>query len=258
MRDVSITRPPRATPDAGSGVGVLDRVVAILDVVEAGAARNLTAVARATGYSRSTTHRMLQAMEAHDLLDYSGSRGYHLGPRFLRLANRSLRELPLRDLAHPVLTRLGEMTGESAQLYIRSLNERVCIDAVESPSELRTIVAVGAALPMTKGSAGKLFLAWATPADHDRQTADLTQAELARLDQQILTARRRGWAESVGEREPGVASVSAPILGAHDALVAVISVSGPVSRLGRGGAKRHARAVMAAARDVERALGYQA
>ena len=258
MRDMSITRPPRPTPDAGSGVGVLDRVVAILDVVEAGEARSLGDVARATGYSRSTTHRLLQAMEAHDLLGYSGARGYHLGPRFLRLANRSLRELPLRDVAHPVLARLSEVTGESAQLYVRSLHERVCIDAVESPSELRTIVAVGAALPLTKGSAGKLFLAWAIPADRARLTEGVEPAPLARLDQQILTGRRRGWTESVGEREAGVASVSAPIVGAQDALVAVISVSGPVSRLGRGGAKRHAPAVMAAARDVERALGYQA
>lgn len=258
MREMSIARAPRPPPDAGSGVGVLDRVVAILDAVESGAARSLADVARATGYSRSTTHRLLQAMEAHGLLSCSGSRGYHLGPRFLRLANRALRELPLRDLAHPVLTRLSETTGESAQLYVRSLDERVCIDTVESPRELRTIVPVGAALPLAKGSAGKLFLAWATPADHDRLTENLSPTELARLDQQILTARRRGWAESVGEREPGVASVSAPVVGAHDALIAAISVSGPMSRLGRGGAKRHARAVMAAARDVERALGYQA
>jgi DNA-binding IclR family transcriptional regulator len=258
MRDVSITRPPRATPDAGSGVGVLDRVVAILDAVEAGNARSLADVASATGYTRSTTHRLLQAMEAHDLLDYSGTRGYQLGPRFLRLANRALRELPLRDIAHPVLTRLSEATGESAQLYVRSVDERVCIDAVESPSELRTIVAVGAALPLTRGSAGKLFLAWATPADRERLSAGLEPSMRARLDQQILTGRRRGWTESVGEREPGVASVSAPIVGTHDTLVAVISVSGPVSRLGRGGAKRYAPTVLSAARDVERALGYQA
>ena len=258
MRDVSITRPPRATPDAGSGVGVLDRVVAILDVVEAGEARSLADVARTTGYTRSTTHRLLQAMEAHDLLDYSGSRGYHLGPRFLRLANRSLRELPLRDIAHPSLVRLSESTGESGQLYVRSLDERVCIDAVESPSELRTIVAVGAALPLTRGSAGKLFLAWSMPTDRARLTEHIEPGVLARLDQQILTGRRRGWTESMGEREAGVASVSAPIIGPHDALVAVISVSGPISRLGRGGAKRHAPAVMAAARDIERALGYQA
>jgi DNA-binding IclR family transcriptional regulator len=239
-------------------VGVLDRVVAILDIVEAGEARSLADVARATGYSRSTTHRLLQAMEAHDLLDYSGGRGYHLGARFLRLAHRSLRELPLRDIAHPALLRLSETTGESAQLYVRSLDERVCIDAVESPSELRTIVAVGAGLPLTKGSAGKLFLAWAAPADRARSTEGVEPSALARLDQQILTGRRRGWTESMGEREAGVASVSAPIVGPHDALVAVISVSGPISRLGRGGAKRHAPAVMAAARDIERALGYQA
>jgi DNA-binding IclR family transcriptional regulator len=255
MRDVSIARPSPPTPDAGSGVGVLDRVVAILDVVEAGNARSLADVARATGYSRSTTHRLLQAMEAHDLLGYSGSRGYHLGVRLLRLANRASRELPLRDLAHPALARLCEMTGESAQLYVRSVDERVCIDAVESPSELRTIVPIGAALPLTKGSAGKLFLAWATPADHDRLTADLAPAELARLDQQIVTARRRGWAESQGEREPGVASVSAPIVGAHDALVAAVSVSGPMSRLDRGRAKALARGVMTAASEIERALG---
>jgi DNA-binding IclR family transcriptional regulator len=257
MRDMSLARPRRATYD-GSRVGVLDRVIAILDAVEGGNGRNLAEVTRATGYSRSTTHRLLQAMEAHDLLDHSVLRGYHLGPRFLRLANRSLHELPLRDLAHPVLIRLSETTGESAQLYVRSLDERICIDAVESPNELRTIVAVGAALPLTKGSAGKLFLAWGAPGDHDRVTADLTPAEIDRLDQQVRTARRRGWAESLGEREPGVASVSAPIIGAHEALVAVISISGPVSRLGRGGAKRHAPAVTAAARDVERALGYQA
>ena len=257
MRDMSIARPPRPTPDVRSGVGVLDRVMAILDAVESGASRSIAEVAGATGYTRSTTHRLLQAMESHDLLGYSGSRGYHLGPRFLRLANRSLRELPLGDLAHPVLKRLSEATGESAQLFVRSMDERVCIDAVESPSELRTIVAVGAALPLTKGSAGKLFLAWATPADHDRLTGELTPADLARLDQQILTGRRRRWTESVGEREPDIASVSAPIVGPHDALIAVISVSGPVSRLGRGGAKRHAPAVIAAAREVERALGYQ-
>ena len=102
MRHEHNTTRPERSPDAGSGVGVLDRVVAILDLVEAGEARSLADVARATGYSRSTTHRLLQAMEAHDLLDYSGTRGYHLGSRFLRLANRSLRELPLRDVAHPV------------------------------------------------------------------------------------------------------------------------------------------------------------
>jgi DNA-binding IclR family transcriptional regulator len=258
MRDMSITRPPQPTEDAGSGVGVLDRVVRILDLVEAGKSGSLAEVVRSTGFSRSTAHRLLQAMEAHELLSYSGARGYHLGPRFLRLAHRSLRDLPLREIAHPSLERLSATTGESTQLFVRSADERVCIDAVESPNELRTIVSVGAALPMTKGSAAKLFLVWATPADRERILAGLPEDQIARLDQQLLTAKRRGWAESAGEREPGVASVSAPIVGPYDALIAVISLSGPSSRLGRAAAKRYAPAVVAAAHDIERALGYQA
>jgi DNA-binding IclR family transcriptional regulator len=237
-----------------SGVGVLDRTVAILDAVERGA-RTLPEVVLTTGYARSTAHRLLQAMEIHELIAYTGARGYHLGPRLLRLADRALRELPLRELAHPSLERLAISTGETAQLYVRSLDERVCVDTAESPNELRTIVPIGAALPLTKGSAAKIFLAWANPDDAERLMETLPDPEIPRLRQQVATARRRGWADSVAERETGVGSVSAPIVGPHEGLIAVVSVSGPVSRIGRASAKRYAPAVVAAAREIERALG---
>lgn len=237
-----------------SGVGVLDRTVAILDAIERGA-RSLPDVVRATGYSRSTTHRLLQGMETHELIAYTGARGYRLGPRLLRLADRALRELPLRELAHPSLERLAASTSETAQLYVRSLDERVCVDTAESPNELRTIVPIGAALPLTKGSAAKVFLAWANPEDADRMIDALAEDDAARLRQQVATTRRRGWADSVAEREAGVGSVSAPVVGPHDGIIAVVSVSGPVSRIGRASAKRYAPAVVAAAREIERVLG---
>ena len=69
-----------------------------------------------------------------------------------------------------------------------------------------------------------------------------------RLRRQLATARRLGWASSAGEREHGVGSVSAPVLGAHDELIAVVSISGPTSRIGRTGARRYASAVTTAAR----------
>ncbi len=90
-----------------------------------------------------------------------GGFGYALGPRLLALATSAVRDLPLRELAHPALERLARSTGESAQLYVRDGDRRVCIDAAESESELRTIVEIGASLPLTKGSAGTVFLAWA-------------------------------------------------------------------------------------------------
>lgn len=251
---MTLAHEPDAVAGRRTAVGVLDRAVAILDAVEQGA-RSLPDVVRSTGYSRSTAHRLLRAMEAHGLLSYAGPRGYHLGPRLLHLADRALRELPLRELAHPSLVRLARTTGETAQLFVRSLDERICVDTAESSSELRTIVPLGAALPLSKGSAAKIFLAWTSADDRERLLESVPTRDAARLRQQAATARRRGWADSVAEREPGVGSVSAPVVGPNDALVAVVSVSGPVSRLGRAETGRYAPAVVAAAREIEAALG---
>ena len=146
--DVSMPRIPEGArageprPPA-SGVGVLDRAAAVLDAVEGGA-RTFTAVVEATGLARPTAHRLLRALVALGFLSQAEGRGYVPGPRLLRLAASALRELPLRDLAHPTLERLARETGESAQLYVRSNDRRLCVDAVESGHELRTIVEVGA------------------------------------------------------------------------------------------------------------------
>jgi DNA-binding IclR family transcriptional regulator len=231
-------------------VGVLDRSAAILDAVEAGAHR-FTAIAEATGLPRATAHRLLRALEDHGFLARYPGFGYRLGPRLLRLANEAMRELPLRDVAHPVLERLARSTGESAQLYVRSGDARVCIDAVESAHELRTIVTVGSSLPLFAGSAAKVMLAFsADPEPHLRRAEDR-----ARFEREVELVRTRGWASSAGERQPGVGSVSAPILGPYEILLAVVSVSGPASRMGRISARRYAPAVVEAAREIEAALG---
>ena len=229
--------------------------MAIIAAVERGA-RSFTQIVEATGLTRPTAHRLVKALEDHGMLTMAGGlRGYRLGPRLLGLAVAAMRELPLRDLAHPALERLATVTGESAQLYVRDGERRVCIDAIESRRELRTIVAVGASLPLTKGSAGKVFLAWAQPEDRDRSLAALPEKEALRLARQVATARRRGWADSIGEREAGVASVSAPVFDRQGSLVAAISVSGPADRIGTAGGKRYAPAVIAAAAEVADALG---
>lgn len=244
---------------AGTGVGVLDRSVAILDAVEDGA-RSHASIVRATGLSRTTAHRLIRALEEHGFLELVGGRGYRLGPRLLRLGAAAMREPELRDVAHGALERLSATTGESAQFFVLSAGARVCVDAVQSSNELRTNVPVGARLPLTAGSAGKVFLAWMSPAlrdpliDRATKVTDSTPVGDALRDQ-LDTIRRRGWASSTGEREPGVGSVSAPVLGRRGELFGVVSVSGPAGRLGRISSKRYAPAVVATAREVERALG---
>lgn len=236
-----------------SEVGVLARAVAILDAVESGA-NTFTRVVERTGLPRTTTHRLLSALEGLGFLArYGGGMGYRLGPRLLRLASEAMRELPLRDLARPSLERLVRSTGESAQLYVRAGDRRVCVDAVESPSELRTIVSVGASLPLTAGSAAKVFLAHTPEPERLIRQAE----DPKRFAHEVELARNRGWASSTGEREAGVGSVSAPVVGAFGLLVAVVSVSGPASRMGRIGARRHVPAVLEAATEIERALGVE-
>jgi len=231
-------------PAPETGVGVLDRAVDVLDAVEAGA-RSFTAIAEATGLTKPTAHRIIAALQAHGFLMHVGGAGYALGPRLLDLATTALRELPLRQVARPALEQLARTTGESAQLYVRQGDRRICVDAVESDNELRTIVRVGAALPLGRGSAGKVFLAWGPPSDDDVED----------IRHSIATTRRRGWADSYGEREAGVASVSAPIFGPGNHLLAAISVSGPRSRVAPVQAKRYGPAVVEAANEVERLLG---
>jgi DNA-binding IclR family transcriptional regulator len=256
---------PRIAPSqiADTGVGTLDRSIAVLDAVEHGA-RSHGHVVAATGLSRTTAHRLMKALEAHAFITFQGGYGYRLGPRLLQLAARSLQDLSLRAIGHAALERLAAVTGESAQLYVSAgYGERACVDAVQSSSELRTIVPIGSIMPVTSGSAGKVFLAW-YPDVLREELIELREAPTDvtptgdRLRRQLTAVRRLGWASSAGERKEGVGSVSAPVFGAADDLVAVVSISGPTSRVGRISAKRFAPAVMTAAREIERALGQSA
>jgi DNA-binding IclR family transcriptional regulator len=153
--------------------------------------------------------------------------------------------LDLVEAARPVLAALADETGESAQLYVREGDRRVCVVSVERAGRgLRDTVPVGAVLPLERGSGGKVLLAWA---EDGRRLLRMKVAELGEI-------RHQGWAESVAEREAGVASVSAPVFGPGGGLRAAVCASGPISRLGERPGERLAKPVVAAAREIEEAL----
>lgn len=207
---------------------MIDKAVLVLDALEAGP-RSLAELVEATGIPRATAHRLASALEDHGLVGRDAEGRFVLGLRLAALGRAATDAFPLADLAGPALAALRDETGESVQLYVRDGDRRVCVAALESPHGLRTIVPLGASLTMEVGSAAKLL----------RGDAD---------------ALRRGWAESVAEREAGVASVSAPVLDAAGHVLAAVSVSGPVERTSRQPGRRYADAVQAAARHIERGL----
>lgn len=229
---------PRADGKRITAVGVLDRSMALLDLLADGP-RPLRSLAVASGLPRPTAHRLLVALEAHGLVARTPGGAFRLGPRLTELAARAGRGLELGTMAGPVLSRLHDRTGESIQLYVRSGDRRLCVAACDAGTGLRDSVPVGALLPLEAGSGGKVLLAWS--GDSERFPA-VPDAELAVI-------RRRGWAASVAERESGVASVSAPVL-RDGRLLGAICVSGPASRLGPAACRRLAPAVTAAAADL--------
>jgi DNA-binding IclR family transcriptional regulator len=222
-----------------SGIGVLDKAVVLLETT-ARSPMGLAELVESTAMPRATVHRLAMALETHRLLVRDASGRWSPGPALREFADAA--PDPLLAGAESLLTRLRDATAESAQLYRRSGHERTCIAAAERGHGLRDTVPVGARLPMTAGSAAQVLLAWSTPADIEE-----ILAEASFNARTLAEVRRRGWAQSVAERESGVASVSAPVRDSAGRVVAAVSVSGPIERLGRRPGTHLARPVCATA-----------
>ena len=233
--------------DNSSGVGVLDKAAVVLSALEAGPT-TLAGLVTATGLARPTAHRLAVALEHHRLVSRDMQGRFILGPRLQELASAA-GEDRLLAAAGPVLAALRDHTGESAQLYRRQGDLRVCVAAAERMSGLRDTVPIGSALPMTAGSAAQILLAWEEP---DRLHRGLQGARFTATT--LAGVRRRGWAQSVAEREQGVASVSAPVRGPNNRVIAGVSVSGPIERLTRQPGRLHAQSVVEAAARLSDAV----
>jgi DNA-binding IclR family transcriptional regulator len=206
-------------------VAVVDKAAAVLDALaDAPRALALGELVAATGLPRATAYRIAVALEDHGLVRRDADGRFALGLRLVGLGRAAAARYPVAEAARPVLARLREQTGESVQLFVPAGDGRLCVESLESPHGLRWIVPAGQVLPLDRGSAGR-----------------------------VLTGGGR-LVESVEEREPGVASVSAAVCDGGGTIVAAVSVSGPVERLTRSPARRYGKAVAAAAVEIEAAI----
>jgi DNA-binding IclR family transcriptional regulator len=164
------------------------------------------------------------ALEVHHLVRRDGAGRFCLGFELIRFGRAAAEAFPLAEIARPLLAELRARTGESVQLYVAEDGARRCVVSLPSPHALRWIVPEGALLPLDLGSAGKVLGGRAT------------------------------LAESVEEREKGVASVSAAVTERSGAVLAAVSVSGPVDRLSRAPRRRFGADVERAAAALSAAL----
>jgi DNA-binding IclR family transcriptional regulator len=209
--------------DSVSNVGVLDKAFGVLKSIETFGPQTLVDLQSTTSVPRATLHRLAVALESHGMLRRDPSGRFCLGLGLVGLGAAATESFPIAGIARPRLLQLGQETGESVQLYVREGDSRRCAVSLPSPHGLRWMVSEGALLPLHLGSAGR-----------------------------VLSGEpgNGGWVETVEEREPGVASVSAPVEVDGIGVLAAVSIGGPVDRVTRQPGSRFGAAVVAAADDI--------
>jgi IclR family transcriptional regulator, acetate operon repressor len=221
-----------------SGAQAVERALAVLRCVEAAdTGLGVTELARRTGLTMSTSHRLARALAEEGLLAQDpDTERYVLGPALIVLGQKAEQRLGYRQ-AQPALTTLATATGESVNLGIRAGNDVHVVLAVRSRQPLRFDQESGSRVPLHVSAMGKCLLAG--PGDLDERigrlgalerTTDRAITDRARLRQELELVRERGWALNDEERNPGVRAIAAPVR-QGDRTVAAVAIQGPTVRL---------------------------
>jgi IclR family acetate operon transcriptional repressor len=259
---------PKAWDDrtAQNTIKSLDRAMAVFEHLSTTSGATLSELAADTDQSAATTYRILVTLEARGLVEFDpGPQLWHVGPRAFLIGARYLRRTSLVERARPVLRRLMEETGETANLGIARDGHVLFVSQVETHASIRAFFPPGTLSPMHASGIGKALLAQMTPEARARALAagglerftDRTLTDVAAIEADMARTRARGYAIDDEEKTEGMRCIAAPVMDLHGEVVAGISVSGPSSRVSEAETPRLAAAVTGAAATLSAALGAQ-
>jgi DNA-binding IclR family transcriptional regulator len=226
---------------------------------------SFTELTAASGLAKSTTSRLLTALERNGLVRRDESGRFSPGEVFLAYAWRGGAEADLVSVAQPALAQLGEQTGETVNLGVpRDGGVVEQIAQVDSRYLIGGTNWVGLTVPLHCAALGKVLLAFGAaelPKGELEQRTSRTITSRVALAAELAAVRERGYAVTIEELEPGLVAVAAPVFVASSLAgvatgVAALSVSGPASRLAGSQLTAAANACMAAARSVSALLGH--
>ena len=253
------------TPSARhGGVQSVDRAVAILDLLAERSEAGVTEIAAAIGVHKSTASRLLASLEAGRLVEQTTHRGsFRLGSGLMRLAAPVAGRMDVTREGLPVLQALAAEVGETVNLAVLRGTDVVNLEQVRGPATITTVNWVGQPTPLHATSGGKVLLAALAPEELAAFLArplprftPQTITEAPALERELARVREQGYATTTEELEQGLDAVAAPVREASGRVVAAISVSGPVYRFDAARMAEVAPAVVAAAADLSRRLGY--
>ena len=218
-----------------SGTQAVDRAARLLtEVVHSPGSVTFTELAATTGLAKSTTSRLLLALERNGLVQRDDHGRFRPGEVFVSFAWRGGSEAGLAELAQPFLERLGEQNGETINLGIERDGMIEQIAQVDSVYVIGVGNWLGRPVPLHCTALGKVLLAYGAaslPAGRLERPTERTITSRAELQADLAAVRAQGYAITDSELEPGLVAVAAPVRRDGGAVVAALSVSGPATRL---------------------------
>ncbi|MGN6167279.1 MAG: IclR family transcriptional regulator [Solirubrobacteraceae bacterium] len=237
------------------------RALALLDALsDSDHGLGVNELARRIGVNASTASRLLATLESGGLVERAPEGSYRLGLKLVALSDRVLARLDVRELGHPWLEWLVEHTGETATLSVPAAGEAITVDFVPSASSVVSMARVGRPSVPHATAAGKVMLAFAEadgvspPSELERFT-ERTIIDRGALAKELQRVRASGIAEAIGEREPDLGALAAPVLGRRSELVAILGLQGPVVRLPAAKRRSLHGPLRRAAGELSRSLG---
>ena len=221
------------------------------------------AIAKELSVAPSTASRLVAMLEHHGYVGREpDSRDYILGERMRDIGLAAVRVLYIRPQTRPYLEALSAETGETIQMGILQGQYVIFLDCVEGHHNLRVGSRVGSLLPAHSLSSGKVLLAELPPDDfallypRDRleQLTPQTIASTAKLGRALIDVRKRGYAASFSESEPGISTVAVSIRDIAGRTRCAISLAAPDTRLTSKTAERFAKILRRSAKAISATL----
>ena len=226
---------------------------------------NLTDLAKALELNRTTTYRLLTALESAELVTRGpDSERYRLGSGIIVLAGRALRANPVRSLSKPELDQLAAVTGETSTLEILSGRDMLIIEEISSDRLVTPALSIGTHWPAFATSTGNAVMAYLPASELEA----LLQEPLPQLTPKTITSpetlrqrfphiREEGYAVVSEALELGFVAIGAPIYNFDGYPIAAISLGGPTVRLTEVRIQEMGTLVRDAAARVSKQLGYR-
>ncbi len=192
------------------GVAALERALTLLNVFDYNdQALTLHELAKRTGYYKSTILRFLASLIRFGCIQQLPDGRYQLGYTLLHWGSVYQASLRLENIVVPVLERLTQATGEGASYFRREGDVRLCLYRVDSHRSVRDHMHAGEILPLGMGAAGRALVEYEP--DYSPKPSSPVRV-------------------TVGEREPDIAAVAAPVYGPDHRVRGAVAISGPASR----------------------------